>query len=261
MPIAQDKFCQTYLLDPDIKPARNSSLQSRFQSETKTKKQKKTLKTKSDDDDKFLGQLKQRRVEFLTFKTCFPGLHKYFKVGSLVQCNVLEMEVSDQGQRKVKLSLDPKEVNSSLKKSSLKQGMVVQGYVSSVEDHGYLISFGIEDTRAFLPKKNLTRDFQEGHPLSVLLKSVAEQNRIITVSIDEKEIEQAMDVHMKWWPLWAKQACLGGLSQLRIAVCCCFFLDDIKDLLIFFICQTVVDLEKTWKSCITLMQRLLKIII
>jgi len=26
----------------------------------------------------------------------------------------------------------------------------------------------------------------------VLLKSVAEQNRIITVSIDEKEIEQAM---------------------------------------------------------------------
>lgn len=36
------------------------------------------------------------------------------------------------------------------------------------------------------------KDFQEGHPLSVLLKSVAEQNRIITVSIDEKEIEQAM---------------------------------------------------------------------
>ncbi|XP_015771536.1 PREDICTED: protein RRP5 homolog [Acropora digitifera] len=228
----------------------NSSLQSRLQSETKTKKKKKTLKTKSDDDDKFLGQLKQRRVEFLTFKklyegmkllgaikevnefdlvvslpnglhgfihsthinekiteklheemnagesnddeTCFPGLHKYFKVGSLVQCNVLEIEGSDQGQRKIKLSLDPKEVNSSLKKSSLKEGMVLQGYVSSVEDHGYLISFGIEDTRAFLPKKNITRDFQEGHPLSVLLKSVAEQNRIITVSIDEKEIEQAM---------------------------------------------------------------------
>ena len=41
-----------------------------------------------------------------------------------MQCNVLELEGSDQGQRKVKLSLDPKEVNSSLKKSSLKQGMV-----------------------------------------------------------------------------------------------------------------------------------------
>ena len=62
---------------------------------------------------------------FLSFlQTCFPGLHKYFKVGSLVQCNVLEIEGSDQGQRKIKLSLDPKEVNSSLKKSSLKEGMV-----------------------------------------------------------------------------------------------------------------------------------------
>ena len=37
------------------------------------------------------------------------------------------------------------------------QFQVLQGYVSSVEDHGYLISFGIEDTKAFLPKKNLTR--------------------------------------------------------------------------------------------------------
>ena len=34
---------------------------------------------------------------------------------------------------------------------------VLPGHVSSVEDHGYLISFGIEDTRAFLPKKNVTQ--------------------------------------------------------------------------------------------------------
>ena len=32
---------------------------------------------------------------------------------------------------------------------------VLPGYVSSVEDHGYLISFGIEDKRAFLPKKDV----------------------------------------------------------------------------------------------------------
>ena len=32
---------------------------------------------------------------------------------------------------------------------------VLPGYVSSVEDHGYLISFGIEDTKAFLPKKDV----------------------------------------------------------------------------------------------------------
>lgn len=32
---------------------------------------------------------------------------------------------------------------------------VLSGYVNSVEDHGYLISFGIDDTRAFLPKSKL----------------------------------------------------------------------------------------------------------
>ena len=126
-----------------------------------------------------------------------------------MQCSVSELEGSKPGQKKIKLSLDPKEVNSGLSKSSLKQGMVclnsitvliivdpsncgaregvlpemnysvtshslgvmhknfnnlncfhflfqvLPGYVSSVEDHGYLISFGIEDTRAFLPKKNV----------------------------------------------------------------------------------------------------------
>ena len=34
---------------------------------------------------------------------------------------------------------------------------VLPGYVDSVEDHGYLISFGIENTRAFLPKNKLNR--------------------------------------------------------------------------------------------------------
>lgn len=56
--------------------------------------------------------------------TSFPELAKFFSVGTLVQCSVLELEGSKPGQKKVKLSLDPKEVNSGLSKSSLKPGMV-----------------------------------------------------------------------------------------------------------------------------------------
>lgn len=41
-----------------------------------------------------------------------------------MQCSVLELEGSKPKQKKVKLSLDPKEVNSGLSKSSLKEGMV-----------------------------------------------------------------------------------------------------------------------------------------
>ncbi|KAJ7376224.1 hypothetical protein OS493_036047 [Desmophyllum pertusum] len=120
-----------------------------------------------------------------TEMTSFPELAKFFTVGSLVQCSVLELEGSKPGQKKVKLSLDPKDVNSGLNKSSLKQGMVLSGYVNSVEDHGYLISFGVDDTRAFLPKSKLNTEFQEGHPLCLLIKSVAEEQRIITVTVDK----------------------------------------------------------------------------
>ncbi|XP_068709241.1 protein RRP5 homolog [Montipora foliosa] len=122
----------------------------------------------------------------------FLELSMYFKVGSLVQCSVLKHEVSTSGHQRIELSLNPKEVNNGLTKLSLKQGMVLQGYVSSVEDHGYLISFDIEDIKAFLAKKDLSQELKEGHPLCVVIKSVAEKNRIITVSIDNKEIQVAM---------------------------------------------------------------------
>ena len=46
---------------------------------------------------------------------------------------------------------------------------VLPGYVSSVEDHGYLISFGIEDTRAFLPKKNVTQGITTKLPNALII--------------------------------------------------------------------------------------------
>ena len=35
-------------------------------------------------------------------------------------------------------------------------------------------------------------EFEEGHPLSLLIKSVAKEQRIITVSVDKDEIQDAM---------------------------------------------------------------------
>lgn len=63
----------------------------------------------------------------------FPALAELFTVGSLVQCSILELEGAKPGQKKIKLSLDPKDVNSSLTKSSLKQGMVGRSDVINIE--------------------------------------------------------------------------------------------------------------------------------
>jgi len=150
-------------------------------------------------------------------ETSFPELGKFFTIGSLVQCSVSELEGSKPGQKKIKLSLDPKEVNSGLSKSSLKQGMVLPGYVSSVEDHGYLISFGIEDTRAFLPKKNVKEEFSEGHPLCLLVKSVAEDRRIISVSVDKEEIDGALvkeDMKLKFSALLPGMLVKASVTQV-----------------------------------------------
>ena len=41
-----------------------------------------------------------------------------------MQCSVLETEGPKPGKKKIKLSMDPKELNSGITKLSLKQGMV-----------------------------------------------------------------------------------------------------------------------------------------
>ena len=67
----------------------------------------------------------RKTLSFLSQDTpSFPGLAKFFTVGSLVQCSVLETEGPKPGKKKIKLSVDPKELNSGITKLSLKQGMV-----------------------------------------------------------------------------------------------------------------------------------------
>ncbi|RMX61399.1 hypothetical protein pdam_00018294 [Pocillopora damicornis] len=147
----------------------------------------------------------------------FPGLAKFFTVGSLVQCSVLETEGPKPGKKKIKLSVDPKELNSGITKLSLKQGMVLSGFVKSVEDHGYLISFGIDDTTAFLPKTSLNREFEEGNPLSLLIKSVAKEQRIITVSVDTDEVQGAMiteDMKLKFSALLPGMLVKASVTQV-----------------------------------------------
>nr|XP_058962333.1 protein RRP5 homolog [Pocillopora verrucosa] len=147
----------------------------------------------------------------------FPGLAKFFTVGSLVQCSVLETEGPKPGKKKIKLSVDPKELNSGITKLSLKQGMVLSGFVKSVEDHGYLISFGIDDTTAFLPKTSLNREFEEGNPLSLLIKSVTKEQRIITVSVDTDEVQGAMiteDMKLKFSALLPGMLVKASVTQV-----------------------------------------------
>ena len=95
-----------------------------------------------------------------------PSLDRLCHVGMLLPCSV----TSIQGKH-VSVSIDPAIVNSSITTSSVKQGLVRGGgaglwynfvyvqvltaWVTSVEDHGYIVSFGLSSKQTgFLLNKN-----------------------------------------------------------------------------------------------------------
>lgn len=81
-------------------------------------------------------------------------LSRMFHEGQTVVCKVLSVSPEELGSTKmaVSLSLDPASVNSSLLPSMLRDGMVLQAAVSSVEDHGYVMDCGVDGVEGFLPQ-------------------------------------------------------------------------------------------------------------
>ena len=86
-------------------------------------------------------------------------LQQYFPVGTVVKCVVVSTDSSKHGHSKIRLSISPEEVNSSLTPNSICPNMVMSGYVTSTEDHGYAVSLGVKGVQGFLLKKNVTGMF------------------------------------------------------------------------------------------------------
>lgn len=80
-------------------------------------------------------------------------IQKYFPVGTLLKCVIISTDSSKHGHSKIRLSINPDEVNSSLTPSSITPNMVISGYVKSAEDHGYAMSLGVKGVQGFLMRK------------------------------------------------------------------------------------------------------------
>ena len=86
-------------------------------------------------------------------------LQNYFPVGTMLKCMVVSTDSSKHGHSKIRLSINPEDVNSSLTSSSVCPNMVISGYVTSTEDHGYAIALGIKGIQGFLLKKMVSGRF------------------------------------------------------------------------------------------------------
>ena len=95
------------------------------------------------------------------------------------------------GRSSLGLTCDPAVVNRRVSSSAIQTGLVISGVVTSREDHGYQISFGVEGTVGFLLNKRAKAYLQthnEGQPLAVgqVLLCCVEGGgaRAVPVSID-----------------------------------------------------------------------------
>lgn len=73
--------------------------------------------------------------------------------------------------RHIELSLRPSVVNKGVSLSQLAVGCGVYGSVVSCEDHGYVMSLGLEGVTAFLPLKDApAAGLRAGQPVEAVIK-------------------------------------------------------------------------------------------
>ncbi|KAJ3186618.1 hypothetical protein HDU85_007438 [Gaertneriomyces sp. JEL0708] len=140
--------------------------------------------------------------------TSIPDLNDFFSIGQVVSCAISALEDttgstedSDKGRRRVVLSLKPQQVNAGLSADDLVEGSLLPVTVASEEDHGYILSTGIEGVSGFLLKKNALkyiternngRPLKEGQWLQCAVLKLDEARKTATYTLDPDHIAKAV---------------------------------------------------------------------
>lgn len=94
-----------------------------------------------------------------------------FMSKQVVRCAILNLRKGENGRR-IELSLRASVLNKGLSLSQLTAGCGVYGSVVSCEDHGYVMSLGLEGVTAFLPSKEAPKagGLKAGQPVEAVIK-------------------------------------------------------------------------------------------
>lgn len=89
----------------------------------------------------------------------------------MVRCAITNL-AKEVGGRHIELSLRASVLNKGLSLSHLTKGCGVYGSVVSSEDHGYVVTLGLEGVTAFLPKANAPEaGLQVGQPVEAVIQA------------------------------------------------------------------------------------------
>ncbi|XP_066256179.1 rRNA biogenesis protein RRP5-like [Euwallacea similis] len=90
-----------------------------------------------------------------------PTLKNLFSIGEFLPVKITNIETHEKGVH-LNGSINPREIYSELNYNSFKKDMLVWACISSKTDHGYEMSLGVKNSRAFLPFKNIDQDIKYG---------------------------------------------------------------------------------------------------
>ncbi|KAG2184029.1 hypothetical protein INT44_009040 [Umbelopsis vinacea] len=157
-----------------------------------------------------------------------PDLSALFKVGQWVRCCIIQLTGSDDQEgismekrskqkRKIDLSIKPEIVNSGVSVNDMTKGMSLGMAVQSVEDHGYILSTGIDgvagfchnkDAKTYIESYNNGNPLVEGQVIQCGITSVPENKRTVNVSLDPAQVAETSV---------CIQGSLSFLSQAHVA--------------------------------------------
>ena len=153
--------------------------------------------TATDGDDSDTGSSGSRAA-----KKGLPELSAMYKVGQIVRCVVAKLTViqengSGRSFPRVELSLRPSLVNTHITAANVQKGAGLVGAVTSVEDRGYIIDFGIPNVSGFVAKTNLgpnsaSRKLIKGQTVEcVALAAASAENRVVAATCDPAIVARA----------------------------------------------------------------------
>ena len=129
----------------------------------------------------------------------FADLGTMFHVGQYLRAAVLSTETDGvgraKGKRHIALTINPRQANAPLSKSDLVVNSMVQAAISSVEDHGWVMDLGLQETgvKGFISSKELgslclRNNVEEGAVVLAMVTGSNANGSIMKLSLDEGKI-------------------------------------------------------------------------
>ncbi|XP_024014881.1 rRNA biogenesis protein RRP5 isoform X2 [Eutrema salsugineum] len=122
-------------------------------------------------------------------------LQDRFSVGQLVPCIVLQLDddKKEAGKRKIWLSLRLSLLHKGFSLDSFQPGMVVAANVKSVEDHGYILHFGLPSITGFIKISNDgSQELKTGQLIQGVVTNIDGERKIVRLSSDPDSVAKCV---------------------------------------------------------------------